>query len=318
MARKKVLIVDDNPYVLQQTGDALEAAGYGVVLRSRGEGTVAAVLQERPDLVLLDVNAPRLSGDTIAVILARTDPDRKTIVLLHSSLSPELLKLKVLQTGASGFLVKTGNPQDVVAQVNVWMKRRFGITAGTAEPSPTSVSSATLASVATSTAPPSGTVQRSTPDELKHPSGAFKRTVPSVLFVDDDTFTLAGYRRVLAREAIAPSFSSTADDALRKITSDNPPDVVVSDMLMPRTDGMRLFQAAVEHDPSWRLRFIFATGARSVLYVEKFLSTINAPVLHKPVNVDELMRAIRIVTIASTGVERTPPLTRETAEEGGG
>src|SRR5690349_23504351 len=103
MERKTILVVDDSPVVLELTGAALEGAGYKVVLRSRGEGTVAAVLQERPDLVLLDVNMPRLSGDTIAVILAKTDPDKKTIVLLHSSLSPELLKLKVLQTGAQGF-----------------------------------------------------------------------------------------------------------------------------------------------------------------------------------------------------------------------
>src|SRR5690242_20012919 len=63
MERKTILVVDDSPVVLELTGSALEGAGYKVVLRSRGEGTVAAVLQERPDLVLLDVNMPRLSGD---------------------------------------------------------------------------------------------------------------------------------------------------------------------------------------------------------------------------------------------------------------
>ncbi len=313
MERKTILVVDDSPVVLELTGAALEGAGYKVVLRSRGEGTVAAVLQERPDLVLLDVNMPRLSGDTIAVILAKTDPDRKTIVLLHSSLSPELLKLKVLQTGAQGFLHKTGNPHDLVAQINQWFKRGSGSFPLTTEPVvPPMIG--TLSPAVTSTAPPSGTAVRPVIDE-KQPSGTFKRTVPAVLFVDDDTFTLAGYRRILSREAIAPDFSNTDDDALRKITSSNPPDIVVCDMLMPRKDGMQLYQAAVDHDPTWRRRFVFATGAKSVLYVEKFLSTVNAPVVHKPVEVDVLMRAIRIVTIAAARADGANPPTRSTAEE---
>src|SRR5215471_7903868 len=124
--RKTILIVDDSPIVLDMAGAALEAAGYKVVLRSRGEGTVAAVIQERPDLVLLDVNMPRLAGDTIAVILAKTDPARKTIVLLHSSIAPDLLKLKVLQTGASGYVHKTSSAHDLVAQINHWFKRGSG------------------------------------------------------------------------------------------------------------------------------------------------------------------------------------------------
>jgi CheY-like chemotaxis protein len=318
MERKTILVVDDSPVVLELTGAALEGAGYKVVLRSRGEGTVAAVLQERPDLVLLDVNMPRLSGDTIAVILAKTDPGKKTIVLLHSSLSPELLKLKVLQTGASGFLHKTGNAHDLVAQVNQWFKRGAGsgsfqlTTEPVASPTIGTMSAASPPGV-TSSAPPSGTVSRPAIDE-KQPSGTFKRTVPAVLFVDDDTFTLAGYRRILSREALAPDFSNTADDALRKITSTTPPDIVVCDMLMPRKDGIQLFQAAVDHDPAWRRRFIFATGAKSVLYVEKFLSSVNAPVVHKPVELDVLMRAIRIVTIAAARADGSP-IVRPLAEE---
>jgi CheY-like chemotaxis protein len=316
MERKTILVVDDSPVVLELTGAALEGAGYNVVLRSRGEGTVAAVLQARPDLVLLDVNMPRLSGDTIAVILAKTDPDKKTIVLLHSSLSPELLKLKVLQTGASGFLHKTGNPHDLVAQVNQWFKRGSGSFPLTTEPvAPLMIGTLSAAAAsANSSAPPSGTVSRPAVDD-KQPSGTFKRTIPAVLFVDDDTFTLAGYRRILSREAIAPDFSSTADDALRKITSTTPPDIVVCDMLMPRKDGTQVYQAAVDHDPAWRRRFVFATGAKSVLYVEKFLSTVNAPVVHKPVELDHLMRAIRIVTIAAARGDGGSALVRSSAEE---
>src|SRR5262252_1123125 len=184
--RKTILIVDDSPIVLDMAGAALEAAGYKVVLRSRGEGTVAAVIQERPDLVLLDVNMPRLSGDTIAVILAKTDPARKTIVLLHSSIAPDLLKLKVLQTGASGYVHKTSSAHDLVAQINHWFKRGSGAhpTAAQAGLNPAIATAETAATLdpSVASAPPSSGAVRAAGADPKHPSGTFRKN-PSVLFV---------------------------------------------------------------------------------------------------------------------------------------
>src|SRR5581483_4964608 len=131
--------------------------------------------------------------DTIAVILTKTDPDKKTIVLLHSSISPELLKLKVLQTGASGYLHKTGNQHDLIAQVNLWLKRGSGSFPLTSEPvaapSIGSLVSTAPPNVTISTVPPSDRTQRLGAEDPKQPSGTFRRPVPAVLFVDDDTFT---------------------------------------------------------------------------------------------------------------------------------
>jgi len=121
--RSTILVVDDSEVVLDVTRVALENAGHVVVTRARPEGTIAAILQEKPDLVLLDVNMPRMSGEMIASVLATAAPARETILLLHSSLSGELLKLKVLQTGAHGYIQKTGNVLDLVNQVGAWLKR---------------------------------------------------------------------------------------------------------------------------------------------------------------------------------------------------
>jgi DNA-binding NarL/FixJ family response regulator len=298
--RKTILIVDDSPIVLEMAGSALEAAGYKVVLRSRGEGTVAAVIQERPDLVLLDVNMPRLSGDTIAVILTKTDPGRKTIVLLHSSISPELLKLKVLQTGASGYLHKTSSAHDLVTQVNQWFKRSSGAYPLASQPTAAPIiasAEGAAADPSVSSMPPSSGGARPTVTEPKQPSGTFRRP-PSVLFVDDDQFTLSAYRRLLSREPFNCDTAVTGEEALRKMSSKTPPDVVVCDLLMPRMDGVQLFNSAVEIDPSYRRRFVFATGASSVLYIRKFLDTVNCQVVHKPVDADILVRAIRLAAIA--------------------
>jgi CheY-like chemotaxis protein len=317
--RKTILIVDDSPVVLEMAGAALEAAGYKVVFRSRGEGTVGAVIQERPDLVLLDVNMPRLSGETIAVILAKTDPDKKTIVLLHSSLSPELLKLKVLQTGASGYVHKTGNSHELVAQVNLWLKRGSGSHPLTSQPVlPPQIANApeppTGAAAASSSPPPDSAGRTVT--HPKHPSGTFRKNAPTVLFVDDDQFTLTAYRRLLGRETMTIEVVAAGEDALRKIVSSNPPDVVVTDLLMPRMDGVRLYHAAVEHDATWTRRFVFATGAASILYFSKFLSTVNSPVVHKPVDAEVLKRAIRLAAVAGGIFDSSSTSKRASTEDG--
>jgi len=121
--KPSILIVDDNTIVLEVAQAALEAAGFEVSTRSRGEGAVAAILQQKPDLVLLDVSMPHTRGDTIASIVASAAPAQKTILLLYSGLSPESLELKIRQTGAHGYIQKTDNTADLVGQVRQWLKR---------------------------------------------------------------------------------------------------------------------------------------------------------------------------------------------------
>lgn len=119
--KRTILIVDDSEISLEIARVALESAGFSVTARSRGEGAVAVILQQKPDLVLLDVSMPDTRGDTIARIVASAAPNQKTILLLYSGLPSEVLKLKVTQTGAHGYIHKT-NVADLVDQVCHWLK----------------------------------------------------------------------------------------------------------------------------------------------------------------------------------------------------
>ena len=119
-----ILIVDDDDITLDTARAAFEAAGFDVTTRSRGEGAVAEIIQTKPDACLLDVILPRTRGDTIANVVAGAVPRSQTIVLLFSTLSPELLEAKVMQSGAHGFVQKTGDPADMVKQVRAWLAKR--------------------------------------------------------------------------------------------------------------------------------------------------------------------------------------------------
>jgi DNA-binding NtrC family response regulator len=127
--RKTILIVDDSPIVLEMAGSALEGAGYKVVLRSRGEGTVAAVIQERPDLVLLDVKLlPSMSGlDTLQYI--KSFDERIEVVMITAFASLVTLN-EALRRGAFGYLIKPFPRRDLALMVRDALVRRSGLVDG--------------------------------------------------------------------------------------------------------------------------------------------------------------------------------------------
>jgi len=120
---KTVLVVDDSDVVLELVKKTLERAGYAVITRNKPSGSVAAILRDKPDVVLLDVNMPTLSGDTIAKILGRVTQNPETLVLLHSSLSIDNLRQKAIETGAHGYIQKTDSPTELVRRIEYWLHR---------------------------------------------------------------------------------------------------------------------------------------------------------------------------------------------------
>lgn len=302
--KPSILIVDDSEIVLEIAQAALESAGFSVTTRSRSEGTIAAILQQKPDLVLLDVSMPHTTGDTIASIVARAAPARKTILLLHSGLAPELLKLKVLQTGAHGYIQKTDNTADLVNQVSQWLRRgsaaarlgSFPNVMQSVSPTGSPISNAPTArlrdhrdeALPSASAPPPTAV-----------SGALQLSLPRTLFVDQDRAVLAEYERALKLEPLIPRFEQSSDRALESILSQDPPDVVVCDVLMPRISGKQLFDRSVAHDPTWSHRFVFITTEYAPQAVVDFLRSVEARVLQKPVDIERLVRAVRYSALAA-------------------
>jgi CheY-like chemotaxis protein len=292
-ARKpKIVVIDDSEIVLEVTRGALEGAGYDVVTHDRPAGCVALILHEKPELVLMDVNMPGLGGDTIVSVLAKAAPTSDTIVLLHSSLSAEVLRSKATVAGAHGFLQKSGDLFGLVREVNRWLKRvnssghmrvALASSADDKHPSGARSSASFAASPPSSSDSPSG----------RRNSGTLRVDTPTVLLVDDDMSVLSGFRRSLQTEDLSVEFALSGAQALRRMLSDKPPDVVVCDMLLPDISGVDVYQRAIAHDPTYRQRFAVATGGSNVGFVASFLAGFSGPVLHKPVNAAQLALAVR-------------------------
>ena len=108
---KTVLIVDDDRLARAALRDAIAADGYRIVEAGDGEEALSMLASERPELMLLDLLMPRLSG---LEVLARVREGRSPVpVLVISSMDSEKLISSALEAGALGFITKPFHPVEI-------------------------------------------------------------------------------------------------------------------------------------------------------------------------------------------------------------
>jgi two-component system OmpR family response regulator len=116
----KILIVDDDPHIRQVLAFALGKAGMQTSEAADGEGALAAIAAQRPDLVVLDINMPRMNGLDVCRKLRGTDD---LPILFLSSRDDEIDRVLGLELGGDDYVVKPFSPREVVARVSAILKR---------------------------------------------------------------------------------------------------------------------------------------------------------------------------------------------------
>jgi CheY-like chemotaxis protein len=112
--RPTVLIVDDDPVVLEVISAVLESVGYVVQVRDSALGTTAVIFHNQPDIVLLDIEMPALNGLRIARLLR--EKKLKTAVILHSGRPAHELLLLAREAGAAGAIAKSHDTDQFLTQ----------------------------------------------------------------------------------------------------------------------------------------------------------------------------------------------------------
>ena len=118
VAKSLVMMVDDEPLVIEITQALLEDAGYRrFVSTSNPAEALALMLRERPNVLLLDINMPKVSGfDVLSGIRADKALNRVPVIVMTSADDPET-KLKALELGAMDFLRKPVDPTELALRI---------------------------------------------------------------------------------------------------------------------------------------------------------------------------------------------------------
>lgn len=119
-ARRRVLVVEDEPVINQAVSDRLEAEGYEVVRAFDGPGAVAAFTEHSPDLIVLDVMLPGYDGHEVC---RRIQADRPVPVLMLTARADEADVLVGLAVGADDYLTKPFRMRELVARVAALLRR---------------------------------------------------------------------------------------------------------------------------------------------------------------------------------------------------
>jgi two-component system KDP operon response regulator KdpE len=115
-----ILIVDDEPQIRRVMLTTLASHGYSVMEAASGEEALEKIRSERPDLIILDVNMPGMSGlDTCAEI--RTSSDVPIIMLTIRN--SERDKVQALDAGADDYVVKPFGVQELMARIRAALRR---------------------------------------------------------------------------------------------------------------------------------------------------------------------------------------------------
>jgi len=113
----RILVVDDTPANVKLLVDLLGAKGYQPVAATNGEEALASIAEQLPDLVLLDIMMPGLSGYDVCRRL-RADPATALLpVVLCTSLDPKQERINGIEAGADDFIPKPINQQELFARV---------------------------------------------------------------------------------------------------------------------------------------------------------------------------------------------------------
>ena len=113
----KVLVVDDTPLNIKLLGDLLAAKGYAVTTAQNGEEALAKLAADVPDLVLLDVMMPGLSGYDVCRRIRDNAQTALLPVVMVTSLDPQQERVHGIEAGADDFLSKPINQQELLARV---------------------------------------------------------------------------------------------------------------------------------------------------------------------------------------------------------
>jgi two-component system sensor histidine kinase ChiS len=119
-----VLVVDDNPEIAEMNQDCLRDAGFAVTTVYTGEDCLEEVEQSSPDLILLDIDLPGISGFEVCTHIRAQDELEQPSIIMLTALNDIPHKITGLEGGADDYLTKPFEISELLARVRAQLRIR--------------------------------------------------------------------------------------------------------------------------------------------------------------------------------------------------
>ncbi len=118
---KKILVVEDNETNMYLINFILEKNGYGVIQARTGEEGVESAIQEKPDLILMDIQLPGIDGLEATRRIRKSKADANIPIIALTSYAMAGDRERVLKAGCTGYIEKPINPETFIAEIKKYL-----------------------------------------------------------------------------------------------------------------------------------------------------------------------------------------------------
>lgn len=230
----RILIIEDNPTNLELMSYLLEAFGYQIATACDGEEGLQAAQRDWPDLIICDVEIPKINGVDVARRLKGDAGLRWIPLLAVTAFAMVGDRDRVLAAGFDGYISKPINPERFVREVEAFLP------------------------IIERSAP---TVSSQTAIKVEKP----RATHATLLVVDNSPVNIELLRSILEPSGYYVFSAANVDDGL-ELARQTTFDLIISDLHMPDSDGYAFIQA-VKADPAMcAIPFMFLSSTRGGQY----------------------------------------------------
>jgi DNA-binding response OmpR family regulator len=238
--KKLIVLIEDEDILSKLLVQKLEKAGYEVKSALDGESGLALILENKPNLVLLDMMLPKINGfGILEKLLEKKILPQLSVIIISNSGQPIEIE-RAQKMGVRDYLIKVNfNPEEVLAKVNAVLGSE-----GQQFPSPFSES-----------------------DEKNTDASGFKK----ILIIEDDVFMAGLLERKFKQEKFKILKASNADQA-REIIASNQVDLILLDVVLPGTDGFTFLRELKKSDMSSKIPVIITSNLGQQEEIERGLT----------------------------------------------
>lgn len=121
--KQKILIIDDEPDILELIEYNLKKEGYQVYLASNGQDGIAVAKKVHPDLIILDIMMPKMDGIEACRLMRAIPEFKNTFMVFLTARSEEYSEIAGFNVGADDYIAKPIKPRALVSRINAILRR---------------------------------------------------------------------------------------------------------------------------------------------------------------------------------------------------